>query len=323
MSLKISNRVLIQAYNHFLNRDKLRLVIPKGKLSSSRVLPALKPELNIDVACELKSKLDSQIPKSQEEVYIDPILKNIPVPTSMRSFSEGIMNLSRGSKIEMDTLNKNVLRYFIWWTSSTDNAHSDLDLSSVMLDQDFKYISHIAYTNLKNSYAIHSGDITSVKDKYEGSCEFIDIDLSKLEKNVRYLTLDVRRYGGDIVGAKIGWMMRDGLNSNKSHQFDPKTVQNCIAMSDQVGNLLVCLFDIRENKIIWLDMDMVINQLKPNSLVDNIASSTQIVEYFVHSKYYSVYDLLTAKYSKINENAKLRIGLEILDNFGEIVKSIE
>jgi len=351
----VNTRVLIQAYNHFLNRDQSRLVISKSGASQAKILPAA--DGSIDTKClenitqTLKEMIRANIEtKSKEKIFVDTSLKLIPMPTSMRNISDGLLNLPRGARLEIfndsndsktiDNSSKNgflsflnsnkisqpqVLRFFIWWTSSTDEAHSDLDLSSGMLDDKYNFVSQVSYTNLKNNFAYHSGDLTSVKSKDTGSCEFIDIDLTKIPSNVRYLTLDVRKFGGDILRPLTGWMMRQEVG-NFGELFDPKTVQNCIALGD-FQTKLACLFDLVEKKMIWMDINGSFEASTQNSLENNTASIRDFIQNFAQNKPISIYDFISLKFAQnLTENqgeATLVYDLKSLQNFQQIIDLID
>ena len=123
-------------------------------------------------------------------VYIDKKLKTYNVPFSMRSSNKSIRTISRGSKI--DTGKKDTIRFFIWWKDITKDEYIntvDIDLSAILYNENFKYINHVSYTNLRAGNAYHSGDITSAPD---GAAEFVDISKKKcLDANISYLIMSV------------------------------------------------------------------------------------------------------------------------------------
>lgn len=159
----VSTPVLLQTLTHFKNRDnKFRVFLPKGNVQKAYVTennlkPICKTTLS-DVIDLIKMTLQDRFAKLESlgKVYLDEKLKQYTVPFSQRSASKTLKTISRGSKFDMDQEN---LRFFISWRQS-ENERVDLDLSATFFDENWDYVDHISYTELKNKYSVHSGDIT-------------------------------------------------------------------------------------------------------------------------------------------------------------------
>lgn len=304
---KVDSRVLLQVLGHFRfrneNDNSIRVVIPKGNTSKAHILPKSDKVLNstiismisIGIETELKNRFKQK--DGLGKVYISEELKKAPIPMQMRTASDGLFVMQRGTRISLGK-DKSVLRFFIHWVGQ------DIDLSASFLTEDLNYHSCISYYNLKNGYsgdspsynACHSGDITSAPN---GACEFIDIDLNSVDTTeIRYIAMDVRVYSGlDFVSQQTnaGWMMRDEVSSKKGEIFDAKTVEQRIAVSSNAkkGAVLVALFDIVNREVIWLDMEGSSDSMYGgNNVASNKASIKDIANMAINTKKLSTYDLL-------------------------------
>ena len=112
--------------------------------------------------------------------YLDPRLKDYLVPFSQRSASKSLRTLVRGSRLPLPDCA--TLRFFVWWKNGRSRV--DIDLSAAMYDTDYRHIDTLAYYNLKNFGAHHSGDIVNAP---KGAAEFIDINLSRCRKRCKHV----------------------------------------------------------------------------------------------------------------------------------------
>ncbi len=296
---KVDTRVLIQMLSHFKfrNEQKMRIVIPKGVTKKAWALTPNSQNIDSSSLNVITSSIELELKKRFKEksllgkVFLGEDLKKAPIPMQMRTASDGLFVMQRGTRLPLDK-EKSILRFFIHWIGN------DVDLSACFLTEDLSYHSNISYYNLKNSdyyKAAHSGDITYAPAP-NGACEFIDIDLNSItDKKVRYVAMDVRVYGGaDFVAqsTNAGWMMRDEIAAQRGEIFDAKTVEQRIALSAKT-NAVVALFDIQEREVIWLDMEGQSQTFSGgNNIASNKASLKQIATMAVNFKNLSLYDLL-------------------------------
>ncbi len=295
---KVDTRVLVQMLSHFRfrNEKKIRVVMPKGETKKAHVLPIQEkmPEGIIQI---VTSYIEKELKRRFKEksklgnVFIGEVLKKAPIPMQMRTASDGLFVMQRGTRLPLDK-DKSILRFFIHWIGS------DIDLSACFLREDLSHHSTVAYYDLRSMNGIKaasSGDITNAPAP-NGACEFIDIDLDSItDKNIRYVAMDVRVYrGGTFVeqSANAGWMMRDSLAAQRSEIFDAKTLEQRITLSGKTQTV-VALFDLHEREVIWLDMEGQSNTFNGgNNVASNKASLKQIAEIAIKSKNLSLYDLL-------------------------------
>lgn len=183
-------------------------------------------------------------------VFVEEALTNYTLATSLRSSSETLVTLGRGSSLALGSLN--TLRLFVYWKQST--RRTDLDLSVLTFDEQMKVTSQVSWTNLKSTGLSHSGDLQSAP---HGAAEFIDADLETLTKaGHRYLGMFVYRYSGDYfqnMACYCGWMMREYPDATY-RTFDIATVEQKMNLSGEVRCALPAVFDLRERRALWLDL---------------------------------------------------------------------
>lgn len=266
---EVSTPVLLQVHNHFKNgQDKVvRTFLPKGALAKAWVQDCKPSSLSKDVTSRFVQICEntlierfSHLP-ALGKVYVDEALKTQHTPFALRSASKALKTVARGS--EMSVEDSEVIRFFIWWNESfTDDkgqresvGRIDLDLSAVLLDENFHYVTQCAWTNLRDSGMVHSGDIVSAPN---GACEFIDLHKEYLDPRARYVVMTVNSYTHqpycEIPECFAGWMTRN--MPQKGEIFDARLVQNKIDLTGDTGTMIPMVIDIVENCIIWTDISM-------------------------------------------------------------------
>lgn len=269
---KVSTPVLLQVRQHFTNRilesdpkekKKNRIFFPKGNTAKVVSIPNELKDIeqqsinNVRYICQ-KSLIKNYAKREPlGNVYIDPKLEKIVAPLSQRSATSSNKILTRGSRIKLNDSAK-VVRGFIWWTNMK-HERVDLDLSAVMLDDDFKYINHISYTNLRDGkiQSYHSGDITNGGNvNGEGVAEFIDFDIEAVRKQARYVCFTVNNFTqqhfSELPNCRFGWMERENVNSGEI--FEPSTVDMAIKPTSQSSMIIPVLFDTETKEFIWMDV---------------------------------------------------------------------
>lgn len=315
---KVSTPVLLQVYHHFNTQHEksVRAFLPKGVLSKAYVVDTSVPALQFNMAKSIANVCeDALVTRFKSlpalgKVFIDPLLKQQHVPFAMRSASKALHTLSRGSRIP--TEDTDVTRFFIWWNESFVNKDGhkdsvgrvDLDLSCVLLDENFRFVTHCSWTNLRDSGMTHSGDITSAPN---GACEFIDIERSRLDPRAQYVVMTVNSYTMqhycDLPECYAGWMERNAPQSGEV--FDARTVANKIDLSSETGTVIPMVIDIKNNMVIWTDISMKGGLY--NTTENQLSSMQHIIKGMVHLNKPNLYDLF-------NFHAKAR---------GELVQSAQ
>jgi len=256
---QVPARNLTQLWGATKSRDKVldkRVVFPKGMVQSAYVLrnevARLAPEVRTHLLNVITTSLTTRFSALDAlgKVYIDPALYECPLPTAMRSASEGLKEVARGTRMPIG--DKAALRFFIYWKGQ------DIDLSATFHDESFNQVGHVSYTNLKSSgyKSAHSGDITSAPS---GASEFVDVDIQSVldyDSTYRYVAMNVLVYSGPTFAEHeecfAGWMTRDKVKSNEI--FEPKTVAQKIDLRSASKNVIPVIFDLKERKAIWADI---------------------------------------------------------------------
>lgn len=264
---KVSPEVLWSVYAHFqrelYNREeKYRIFISKGEKSKTVIKEDVRKPISATTCrqiLEITFNAIQEIYKNKptmNKVYIDPAVQKCKCPNNNRSGNFSNMAMAKGSKIPLPD-NSNFIRGFIWWTNLKNGYRTDIDLSCSFFDEKFRKIDHLYYCNLKNKYAVHSGDITNGGDfNGRGVSEFLDINIDEARKNgCRYAVFTVNSFTNEffskIEHIKFGFMSRE--DADKGEIFDPSTVEQCVKLCSNSTSCVACAFDLVEKEIIWID----------------------------------------------------------------------
>ena len=293
---EVPTRILLQVKGALRLRSRAvnrRVVFPKGNVQHATILrdnlDAIPAAYINDIVGEIDEVLQDRFSELGElgKVWVDPELAGCPIPTQMRSMSEGTFQVARGSRLPVG--DKKTIRFFIYWVGR------DIDLSATMHDENFKRIGHVSYTRLRSDdyQACHSGDITRAPN---GASEFIDIDIDgALKSGARYIGMNVLVFAGPTFAEHekvyAGWMTRDHVQSNEI--YDPKTVAQKVDLKSESKNCVPVMFDLKERKAIWTDLSTPRNEhYWGNNVESNRASIEQTMEAIADtSRKVSLYEL--------------------------------
>jgi hypothetical protein len=269
-----------------------RLFMPKGQDARAFVrdndLPTLSASVCEQVLTLLRQALHTRLAKlpALGACYLDDALLRYKAPFAQRSAAKSLRTLVRGSRLKLPVAD--TLRFFIWWKNGAQRA--DIDLSAVAFDSKFHYISHIAYTNLRDFGGHHSGDIVDAPD---GAAEFIDISRSKMrERGVRYVLAMVNSFTQqpycDLPECFFGWMARQHPNSGEI--FDPRTLQDRIDLTSRTRTALPALMDLERGECLWLDLSV---RKAPafNDVAGNLSAATMLIQAVNNLPTTSVHDV--------------------------------
>lgn len=263
-----SSRTLWGAYNALENRDaSVRMFLPKGNAAraqfSREPLPALDPQLvekaKVIVLNALRQRYAAESPVGlKSKVFIDPALNGYAVPFQLRDQGLATRVIGRGSRLPIE--GGEYLRFFVWWKDIEGGGWGDrvdLDLSLSFLNEQFEVVSEVAYYNLSNGSAIHSGDITSAP---EGAAEYIDIKREELArlggKSARYVAASILSFTHQefktIPEAVAGVMLRENLDQGEV--FDGKTVETAFSLTQDSTGVVPFLYDLKTRELVWVGL---------------------------------------------------------------------
>jgi stress response protein SCP2 len=294
---QVSTPVLLQVMTHFRYRNEpkdLRVVFPKGQVAKVQSIKNNLPQFSfaipkaVTAICEETLTARFAELKSLGKCFLDESLKDYLVPFSQRSASKALKTIVRGSRIPLSA--ENTVRFFIWWKNGKD--HTDIDLSAVFFDADYKYIDLVSYYNLKNFGGHHSGDIV---DAPEGASEFIDVDIKRLiEHKVRFIVMSINSFTSqpfcDLPECFAGWMARTHADSGEI--FEPKTVRNKIDISSDTKICLPLIIDLHEQQVVWTDIALKKYPLW-NNVENNLSSVTTMLKAMTNLRKTTLYDLFS------------------------------
>jgi stress response protein SCP2 len=300
---KVSTTVLWQVITHFRNRNRdvskvsYRAFFPKGNIAKVHgevnTLPLIDETdcLRIVGICQDAIETHYESKSRLGKVYVDPDLKRFLVPDATRSASKALNVVGRGTRVPLDK-NVDTARFFIWWKDG--QGRTDLDLSALLLDEEYNVISELTYYNLRDFGGVHSGDITSAPN---GASEYIDVNLNKLYKgNVRYVMMIVNSYTGqsfDVLPECFAGVM--GRKKAQSGEvYEPRTVSNIFDLTADTRISVPLIIDVENLEFIWTDLALKNNPQYVNNVRGNINSLKLIADTVINMHRPSLYELFAA-----------------------------
>lgn len=266
---KVSTPVLWQLYGYYVGYEDLcsyrnRIFLPKTPVAlvANNNLPKLNTGYRMGVIqtiSEALVKRYSTLP-SMGKVWIDPVCSNLLIPSGNRSASKALRQVGRGSRFKLDS-EKSTVRLFVYW-KDTNGYRVDLDLSAVMYGKDWNYKGQCSWTQLRQgkgeqAVMVHSGDITSAP---KGASEFLDINLDKLPKDVKYIACNVFCFTGQKMNQLevgfMGWMARQYPGSGEI--YEPKSVEGRCDLTADATSTCPIILDVETKEVIWVDMALTL-----------------------------------------------------------------
>lgn len=246
-----------------LSAPAVRVFLPKGRLAQSHVIEDTLTGIPEETCRKAADICENALKKRYAErpslgkVWVAEELKDCLVPFSQRSASKALRTIVRGSRLRFGD-DARVIRGFLWWKNAFDGSErTDLDLSALLLDEKWRYVEHISYTNLRSPQinSCHSGDIV---DAPKGAAEYVDIDIEAARKaRVRYVVFSVHGYTRqnfcDLPECSFGWMERETVKPGEEI-FDASALGTKVdlAMESRCG--VPVFFDLKERCAVWMDM---------------------------------------------------------------------
>ena len=314
----VSTPVLLQVREHFAHRSEqadVRVFFPKGSLAKchceSNDLPYIDDRYCKEVVRVCEKALVKIYGKraSMGKVYLSEDYKNYVVPFSQRSANKALKTIVRGSRLPVSA-QTNAVRAFIWWTNMDnsygefyDDGRVDIDLSAAIFDENWNYMEHISYTNLRSERykACHSGDIVNGGPvNGDGVSEFLDMDIDSVVKyGARYVVYQVYSFTdqtyADMPHAMFGWMERSDVDSGEI--YEPKTVEQKMDLTANSTACIPVIFDCVRREFIWCDMNLsltgVHTHIGGNNVESNISGITAVCYSMVNMQKPNLYDLIT------------------------------
>lgn len=304
----ISNKVLFELFGYFESRRtsrRQRTIFVKGSRKPVQLpLQEAMPEEVVNevqriILAAIRQKFAAWPPMG--DVIIDEQLKDIPLPTNMRTVSETDTPVVRGTRLSINGKADKTIRFYVHWDDT--NGREDLDLSATLIglgemDRIAWNSRHILetpkvlrdikdYKDPKNIIAIHSGDVRHRK----GSCaEYIDlIPANALADGFRYVLIDVRNFNDrslKSLNPAFGYMEREHPEANT--QWVPATVAASMRLQSEAVACIAVMVDLETMEYIPLDIDS--DCITATGDAEAILSA---MRQYMEPPRLSVYDLIT------------------------------
>lgn len=284
---KIPTRILSQLYGETLSRQTGPdyLMVPlRGRGNSLKKVEKVRETLSENVYTSLRELIETSLEsrfaglENLGKTWIDPCLKNCPLPLQQRDSSAGTFSVERGTKVSLGG-NENTLRFFVYWKGQ------DIDLSALLLKEDANpdHSHHISYTNLKGPYGCHSGDVI---DGSEGASEYIDVDMDlALKDGFRYITMSVYVFSGPTFKEHetcfAGFMMRD--NPQTGAIIDPRAVKYKFNLTSETSSIVPLLFDLKTREVVFVDSSML-GRVGYRNIENHKSEMSSLIEYMLTTK---------------------------------------
>ncbi|SDM38253.1 hypothetical protein SAMN04487981_101334 [Streptomyces sp. cf386] len=219
---QVAGRVLLSVREHLHNRAKetgeRRVFV--NRLGRAWVTedtrPSVLPSFRLRLTTMLDAELRRRLP-APGHLLIDPAVLDVALPLSGKAVSSGLGVLPRGSLSPVDG---ELLRFFVYWKQKSRDT--DYDLSALMLDDAYRTVSWLSYTNLTDVDGEHSGDITEAPD---GASEFINLRLGAVRGT--FIVPQVNLFSGEgfeeVEESFFGFMLREG--EQQGRPFEARTVR--------------------------------------------------------------------------------------------------
>lgn len=244
---KVSTPVVVglRQYLENRNKDKDTRVFVNRK-GTGKVVENKQTKLDTAILNPVVRALDEEVvnrlPKATYIFNRDVL--GVALPLSNKMTNSGFNVLSRGS---VDAFEGEILRFFMYWKEKSHTT--DLDLSAIMFNDEFKNVGQISYTNLKDIGSIHSGDITSSRN---GATEFIDVDTAKVGEKAKYIIPQVNKYSGEgydeVEESFFGYMAR--TEAEKGQPYETTTVKTKGELRGK-NNIALPLAFVRQDDGTW------------------------------------------------------------------------
>lgn len=296
----ISNNVLLSIYKYFSSYGNLnyRAVFPKGSIMKMKVIKETEKKASKIIVQSFVDLLEKELTTRFSEkthfenVYIDESVLQSIVPFSVRSGSKTDRPIVRGSRVKINLEKNNILRFFSHWfnvnkekSTPSNNVRVDLDLSAVMVDENFNYAGSISYSDYSDlNYASYSGDRQDGGSN--GAAEFIDINLDKFNNSnsdARYIIISLNSYteqNFSTFTSLAGVQLRN--SSDKGELYEPQTLINSFSLNGDATYAVPFIYDLKNQELIWVDIygNPKFNKSRVNNIFENERSLNTIVKVF-------------------------------------------
>lgn len=284
---KIPSKLLIQLYNRIINlgNSDIRTVSYNGEnwfYPENLKEIKLKNNVNIyvlasSIAEKVQSRFISNLPEEYSNIDLSEY-RDLAIPTSLQDYKNHFNFITPFTRIKV---NKDKLRLLTYWENT---KHKDVE-NVVDVDLSVQFMgngedSTISYYNLRNNFAVHSGDIT---DAPNGAVEAVDIDrIEALNCGYRYALISLYTFTfetfKDVGTVSFGFT---DFGSELSLE-DTSHISDLYGVSSDNRSCYPALYDMKTNEIIILDKSVKVNELGygGTNVESNIGNIHDLTNYY-------------------------------------------
>lgn len=202
------------------------------------------------------SRRYEKLTSTAKSIYIDALLKNVPLSIGDRT--QSVQDMPSALMGEKFSVEGESVRLFMQWGEGLPAQHLDMDLScKVAFDG---HEEECTYYNLTATGCKHSGDIQQIPHM-KGTAEYIELNLNELERaGANYVTFTGNAYTSGTLEPNmvIGWMNskeKMKISHKSGVAYDPSCVQHQIRITQSLTKGIVFgVLDVKEREITWLEM---------------------------------------------------------------------
>ena len=209
----------------------------------------------------LRSLILGQLARKEDigKVYIQPELKNCPVPVVGRSDSGKNRTVAIGTKIPLGQ-DRDILRAALYKKGPRDGF---FDFSCAFLDEKYSFLGQISWNNLKENFAYHSGDCD---DTTRGVTEIIDVNLSGIKNTVpgaKYIVYEGIAWDNftTVDGLTECFLtfsnvseVGEGIKGAGKNPLNPADVKFRVDLTGKAYTNIPVIYDIEDNTVTILNM---------------------------------------------------------------------
>ena len=217
--------------------------------------------------------------KEGTKVFIDPNLKDCPIPTVGRGDTGKNRTLAVGTKVPVHECD--ILRAALYKKNPVDQF---IDFSAGILDENYNLIDQVSWNNLKSQsgrvvLGYHSGDTNACRN---GCTEVIDMKLENIKgeyPNAKYITYCAVMWNANPLSTcdelfmtlqpTEGMRLHDGLLISKNNAncvLDASDIQFKMDLTGDAKGIVPLIYNIDEHKITIVNIQTQLTQFWSSNL---------------------------------------------------------
>lgn len=223
--------------------EKAKLIENKKSFLLSNDIKNLSSEIDI----QLKEKLNTIFP---EGIYLDSNLENVKLPSNDQEISIG-----RGTVIDIPENIKFLRSASYWETEKNQTIYFDNSWNFIMGNN--QKDTACCWNHMRNDFSVFSGDPVIQTNENKVAAQVIDVDLEKaMENGCKFAIWSILSYSHiNFLKAEKAYGILQFLEDSENGEiFEPSKVDIKLDVKINAFNKVLVLVDIKNRKLIYLDM---------------------------------------------------------------------